>query len=56
MQELLVAVIIAAALVWLGLRLFRACRSNSCKGCPGCGAKCQPAEQSTDNHDEPDCG
>lgn len=44
MQELLVLLIIAAVLVWLGLRLIRAFRSGQCKGCPGCGAKCPPAD------------
>jgi hypothetical protein len=55
MQELLVAIIIAAVLVWLGLRLFRALRSGQCKGCPGCGTNCPPADQPVDN-DEQDCG
>ena len=56
MQELLVILIIAAVLVWLGLRLFRAFRSGHCEGCPGCGTNCPSAKQPIDTHDEPDCG
>jgi hypothetical protein len=58
MQELLVAVIIAAVLIWLGLRLFRACRADPCKGCPGCGTDHLSAEQPTPaaNPKQDNCG
>jgi hypothetical protein len=55
MQKLLVVLIIAAVLIWLGLRLFRACRSDSCKGCPGCGARRPPASEPVDTEKE-NCG